>query len=53
LPRPLGTEACAASEAELIDEIVATPESFYIQVHSAEHPSGAIRAQLRPGAPEF
>jgi hypothetical protein len=53
LPRPLGTEACVASEAELIDEILAAPESFYIQVHSAQHPAGAIRAQLRPGAPEF
>jgi hypothetical protein len=53
LPRPLGTEACVAAKVELIDEILAAPESFYIQVHSAQHPAGAIRAQLRPGAPQF
>jgi hypothetical protein len=27
-------------------EILANPEDFYVNVHNAEHPSGAVRGQL-------
>ena len=37
---------CTASTAELIDEIAANPAGFYVNVHTNEHPAGAIRAQL-------
>lgn len=30
----------------LIDEIVANPSAFYVNVHSTEHPGGAIRGNL-------
>ena len=35
-----------ASPSSLIDEIIANPAGFYVNVHTTEHPAGAIRAQL-------
>jgi hypothetical protein len=35
-----------ASPATLISEITGNPAGFYINVHTNEHPAGAIRAQL-------
>jgi hypothetical protein len=35
-----------ASPPTLIDEILANPAGFYVNVHTTEHPAGAIRAQL-------
>jgi hypothetical protein len=35
-----------ASPSTLIDEIIANPAGFYVNVHTSEHPAGAIRAQL-------
>jgi hypothetical protein len=37
---------CATAAAALIDEIVGNPPGFYVNVHTTEHPAGAIRAQL-------
>ena len=34
----------------LADEIQANPAGFYVNVHTAEHPEGAIRGQLMPSA---
>ena len=37
---------CATATPALIDEIIATPANFYVNVHTKEHPAGAMRAQL-------
>ncbi len=34
----------------LADEIQSNPAGFYINIHTAEHPEGAIRGQLTPSA---
>jgi hypothetical protein len=40
------SSGCVASTTALIDEITAAPAGFYVNVHTKEHPGGAIRAQL-------
>ena len=46
-PGSTGTSSgCVASTAALIDEILASPAGFYVNVHTTEHAAGAIRAQL-------
>ncbi len=37
---------CATADAALVGEIVATPADFYVNVHNAAYPEGAIRGQL-------
>ena len=37
---------CAEADAELIQEIRQMPEAFYVNVHNAEFPGGAVRGQL-------
>jgi hypothetical protein len=37
---------CEITPVALIDEIIATPSAFYINVHTTTHPAGAVRAQL-------
>jgi hypothetical protein len=46
-PNASGKSAgCTAASQALIDEIVANPAGFYVNVHTKEHPAGAMRAQL-------
>jgi hypothetical protein len=37
---------CTPAPTALIDEIIGNPAGFYVNVHTKEHPGGAIRAQL-------
>lgn len=39
-------EYCVSTTPELAAEIVATPTAFYLNVHNADYPAGAIRGQL-------
>ncbi|MBU1374837.1 MAG: CHRD domain-containing protein [Alphaproteobacteria bacterium] len=40
------TEGCATVDAAVIKDILANPAGFYVNVHNAEFPGGAIRGQL-------
>lgn len=41
---------CDSIGDALADEIQANPAGFYVNIHTAEHPNGAIRGQLAPSA---
>lgn len=41
------TQGCVQAPEAIADEIEANPAGFYINVHTADFPNGAIRGQLR------
>jgi CHRD domain len=48
-PGAAGLSGCVDVAIALADEIVATPSGFYVNVHNAAYPGGAIRGQLSAG----
>ncbi|HYZ78257.1 MAG TPA: CHRD domain-containing protein [Gaiellaceae bacterium] len=40
------SSGCATADAPVIDDILANRSGYYVNVHTKEHPGGAIRAQL-------
>ena len=40
------SSGCTTTTADLINEMLANLPGFYVNVHTREHPAGAIRAQL-------
>ena len=43
---PKGSDECIAVEPDALKPIIATPEGYYVNIHNAEFPGGAIRGQL-------
>ena len=42
----LMTKGCVPASAALISQIAANPHGYYVNIHSKQYPSGAVRAQL-------
>ena len=40
------SNGCLSIDSELVDAIEANPRGFYINVHNAPYPNGAVRGQL-------
>ena len=40
------SQECLAVDRALAMELIRTPEAFYVNVHNAEYPDGAVRGQL-------
>ena len=40
-------DTCTQAAPALISQIVANPSGYYVNVHTADFPKGAIRAQLK------
>jgi hypothetical protein len=49
VPTPAGThaEGCVPAAKDVLTDIIAHPGSYYINVHDATYPGGAIRSQLQ------
>ncbi|HEY0625954.1 MAG TPA: CHRD domain-containing protein [Allosphingosinicella sp.] len=46
------SDGCLSPGRAILRQIKARPESFYIDIHSAEFPEGAIRGQLQRNSPD-
>lgn len=44
-----GSDMCIAVEPEKLKPIVANPAGYYVNIHTADFPGGAIRGQLTKG----
>ena len=46
-PPATGTsKGCAGAEADVVAALLAKPADYYVNVHNAPHPKGALRGQL-------
>jgi hypothetical protein len=43
-----GDQGCVPADAAKSGDITAYPANYYVNVHTADHPNGAIRGQLGP-----
>lgn len=43
-------DSCVAAEPDLLKALVAAPEAYYVNVHTADYPKGAVRGQLSAAA---
>lgn len=41
-----GSDECVAAEPDTLKAILAAPEGYYVNVHTAAFPKGAVRGQL-------
>jgi hypothetical protein len=44
-----GNDECVAVEPDTLKAIVAAPENYYVNIHTAAFPKGALRGQLMKG----
>ena len=47
LGRAYGKQGCTMASVALVKQIIANPARFYVNVHNALYPGGAVRSQLR------
>lgn len=53
VPLDPNQDGCTSAAGDLIQEIIDYPDRFYVNVHNAEYPAGALRGQLsNPGQSE-
>ena len=45
-PTEGSSSACMTADKDLLKAIAADPESYYVNVHNADYPAGAVRGQL-------
>jgi hypothetical protein len=45
-PTTGSSEACVSAAQELVQAIIQNPENYYVNVHNAPFPGGAVRGQL-------
>jgi len=45
-PKGGSAKGCKTADAAVVKDMMANPANYYVNVHNATHPSGAIRGQL-------